>query len=82
MVDGVWSLDGEGGTRKTMNQDRIWQRAVFLVWSERAERRWQGERFECARRMGQIFVAMLGGVCSREAGQLRLWSDWKISVTR
>ena len=59
-MDGVWSLDGEGGTRKTMNQDRIWQRAVFLVWSERAERRWQGERFECARRMGQIFVAMLG----------------------
>ena len=31
--------------------------------------------------MIQIFVAMLGGVCSREAGQLRLWSDWKISVT-
>ena len=28
--------------------------------------------------MGQIFVAMLAGVCSREAGQLRLWSDWKI----
>ena len=31
MVDGVWSLDGEGGTRKTINQDRIFQRAVFLV---------------------------------------------------
>src|SRR6218665_1022364 len=30
--------------------------------------------------MGQIFVAMLVGVCSREAGQLRLWSDWKILV--
>ena len=39
VVDGVWSLDGEGGTRKTINQDRIYQRAVFLVWSERAERR-------------------------------------------
>ena len=25
--------------------------------------------------MGQIFVAILGGVCSRDAGQLRLWSD-------
>src|SRR6218665_3122595 len=25
--------------------------------------------------MGQIFVAMLAGVCSREAGQLRLWID-------
>src|SRR6218665_1221142 len=25
--------------------------------------------------MIQIFVAMLGGVCSREAGQLQLWSD-------
>src|SRR6218665_2130773 len=40
MVDGVWHLYGEGGTRKTINQDRICQRAVFLVWSERAERRW------------------------------------------
>ena len=34
----------------TMNQDRICQdgidllRAVFQVWSERAEERWQGER--------------------------------------
>ena len=24
MVDGVWSLDGEGCTRKTMDQDKIW----------------------------------------------------------
>jgi len=29
-----------------------------------------------------MIEAMLGGVCSREAGQLRLRSDWKISVAR
>ena len=38
MVDGVWSGDGEGDTMKTINQDKICQRAVFLVWNERAER--------------------------------------------
>jgi len=27
--------------------------------------------------MGQIFVAVLVEVCSREAGQLWLWSDFK-----
>jgi len=27
--------------------------------------------------MGQIFVAMLAEVCSKEAGQLWLWSDWQ-----
>ena len=82
MVDGAWSWDGEGGMGMTMNQDWICKRAVFSVWSERAVERQQGERFEWARRMGQIFVAMLAGVCSREAGQLRLWSDWNIWVTR
>jgi len=32
--------------------------------------------------MGQIFVAILAGVCFKEAGQLGLWSDWQISMTR
>ena len=43
---------------------------------------WQGERFERARKMSQIFVAMKAGVCSKEAEQRRPWSDWKIRVTR
>ena len=81
MVDCAWSWDGEEGMGKTMNQDRICLRGAFSVWSERAVERWQGERFEWARRMGPIFVAMLAGVCSREVGQLRLWCDWKIWVT-
>jgi len=41
---------------------------VFSVWSERAEERWQRERFEVVRSMGQIFVAILAGVCSIERG--------------
>ena len=28
---------------KRMNQDMICQRALFSVWSERAQERWQGE---------------------------------------
>ena len=32
--------------------------------------------------MGQIFVAKLAGVCSKRAGQLWLWSDRQILVTR
>jgi len=32
--------------------------------------------------MGQIFVAKLAGVCSKGAGQLWLWSDRQILVTR
>ena len=32
--------------------------------------------------MGQIFVAVLAGVCSKERGQLWLWTDWKIWVPR
>ena len=28
---------------------------MFSAWSERAEERWKGERFEFVRRMGQIF---------------------------
>ena len=83
MVDGAWSWDGKGGRKKWMNQYSICWRAVFSVWSERAVERWQGERFEFLRRMGQIFVAILTGVYSKEAGQLIwLWSDWKIWVTR
>ena len=51
---------------KRMNQYRIWYRAVFSVWSERALVRWQEVRFEFVRRRGQIFVAILAGVCSKE----------------
>ena len=40
--------------------------------------RWQRERFEFVYRMGKIFVTILTGVCSKETGQLWLWSDWKI----
>ena len=40
--------------------------------------KWQGERFEFVRRMGQMFFTMLTGVCSKEAGELWLWNDWKI----
>ena len=43
---------------------------MFSVWRERAVERWQGERFEFVRRIGQIFVAILAGVCSKEVGQL------------
>jgi len=39
MMDGVWSLDGEGGREKRMNQDKICWRAVFSVWSERTVER-------------------------------------------
>jgi len=28
--------------------------------------RWQGERFEFVHRMGQLFGAILAGVCSKE----------------
>jgi len=41
---------------------------VFSAWSERAEERWQGERFEFVPSMGQIFVAIPAGVCSKEVG--------------
>ena len=67
MVDGVWSCDGKEGMGKSMNHER----AVFSVWSERAVERWQGERFEFVRKIGEIFVAILAGVCSKEAGQLQ-----------
>ena len=39
---------------------------MFSVWSERAEERWQGERFEVVRRMGQIFVAILAEAMAME----------------
>jgi len=32
--------------------------------------------------MDKIFDAMLIGVCAKEAGQLWLWSDFQILVTR
>jgi len=32
--------------------------------------------------MGQIFVATLAGVSSKEVGQLWLWSDCQILMTR
>jgi len=32
--------------------------------------------------MGQIFVAVLAGFCSKEVGQRWLWSDQQIRVTR
>ena len=44
--------------------------------------RWQGERFEFVRRIGKIFVSMLVGICSKEAGQLWLTSDCCILVMR
>ena len=40
--------------------------------SERAEERWQGEKFEVVRRMGQIFVAILAGVCSKEEAAMAM----------
>ena len=45
---------------------------MFSVCSERAVERWhEGERwFKFVRSMGQIFVAILAGVCSKEGGQL------------
>src|SRR6218665_1394513 len=36
IVDSAWSLDDEGGMGMTMNKDRLCQRPVLLVWSERA----------------------------------------------
>src|SRR6218665_1882745 len=43
-------------------------RAVLSVRSERAVERKQEERFGRLRWMGQIFTAMLAGVCSKVAG--------------
>jgi len=45
---------------------------VFSVWSERAEESWQWERLEVVRRMGQIFVAILAGVCSTEGAAMAM----------
>ena len=45
---------------------------MFSVWSEGAEERWQGERFEVIRRMGRIFVAILVGVCSTEGAAMAM----------
>ena len=56
MVDDVSSGDGRGGIGKRMNQDGIYYKAVFSVWSERAVERWQEVRFRQVRRMSQIFV--------------------------
>jgi len=85
--DGVWSWDGEEGWEKRMNRlkSRVcslgWkscgERARGAVWGERAVGREQGVQFWWVRRMGQIVVAMLAGVCSKEAGQLWLRSDNK-----
>jgi len=33
MVDGIWSWDGKGGRENRINQDRIYWRAMFSVWS-------------------------------------------------
>jgi len=39
MVDDVLSWDGVGGREKRTDQDRIYWREVFSVWSERAVKR-------------------------------------------
>jgi len=36
MVDGVWSWDGEVGREKRTDQDRIYWREVFSVWSNQS----------------------------------------------
>ena len=49
-----------------------------VVWGERAEERCQEVKLGLACWMGQIFVAILAGICSEEAGQLLQWIDWQI----